>query len=718
MKLFSLFLMCLVYPNMVLSNDEPLKQVSFDMVSQRAQPSLIKRDGQFLGWLNDGQFIWQTISDETEYFKVEPKTGKREKLSKEALPKGMQRPSSHQTKAGDARVWISQGDLFYSGPIPKNRLTYSSGDEKTPRLSPDGTAIAYTRDHNLFVMDIQTGVEKQLTEDGSDVIKNGYASWVYYEEIFGRPLRYRAFWWSPDSKHIAFMRFDDSEVDLFQIYHLGGVNGYWEDTRYPKAGQKNPKAQIGVVALDSRETVWMELQGDNHSYIAWPFWGPGGENLWVQWMNRGQSNLKVYQCQIEDGKAILRYEESQESWVDFFTDFTLLGDSSFIIRSNKGGFAHLFLYSPEGDFQKQLTSGEWRASRILGVNEERGEVYFMGNYAASTDSQLMSVRLSGTDIKVLTKKSGVHRILFSPGNEYYIDTFSSAQHPAQSWVSSTQGQFKSWQISDTNNPESDSFIKGKVKFFKIPTEDGLQLPAYWILPPDFDDSGAKKYPVIFRIYSGPDGPTVTNRFNTRAGWRDHYYASKGVITISVDHRGSGHFGKKGVSLMHRKLGEWECHDLIQAVKWLNSKPFIDPERMGIIGYSYGGYMTLLAMTKGADYFTHGISGAPVTDWRIYDSVYTERYMDTPEENPQGYEEASILTHAEKLKGPLLLFHGTTDDNVHFQHTLELIGRWTDMAKSFELMVYPESRHGVRQREHLAKSERDFWARHFKLDVEP
>ncbi|PIE01125.1 MAG: hypothetical protein CSA81_12795 [Acidobacteria bacterium] len=692
------------------------KAISYDMAFLQTEPQLVKRDGKFLGWLNSREFIWlDTSSGKSIYFKIDAKSKNKTQIELDHLPQGFQKPCSHRSDDLKARVWVSEGDVFYADSNGTRQLTFSRGIEANPRISPNGQAIAYTRDGNLYVYDRLQSVEKQLTSDSSDTIQNGYASWVYYEEIYGRGMRYRAFWWSPDSKQIAFMRFDDSAVDLFQIYHIGGVNGYWEETRYPKAGQVNPSVKLGVVHLDNLQTTWMEPQADNTSYLAWPFWRADSQSLWVQWMNRDQNELILYRCDAATGKAVKTYEEQQESWVEFLTDLTFLKDGSFLIRSNKSGYAHLYRYSETGQLMVALTAGDWRVRKILAVDAPQGLVYFTGNYSDSINTDLMVVSLDGKNLKCLTSEPGTHQITLSPQFKYGFDWFSDFQSPPQAWVYSLEKAKYNWKLSDSSNPESHAYQLGQFEYFTIPTDDGYELPAYWILPPDFDSSGKTRYPVIFRIYSGPDTPTVMNRYNMRAGWRDHYYAAKGVITISVDHRASGHFGKKGVALAHRKLSHWELNDLIQAVKWLRSKPFVDPQRMGIVGYSYGGYMALLAMTAGADYFTHGISGAPVTDWKFYDSVYTERYMDTPRQNEDGYRQASILYHADKLKGPLRIFHGATDDNVHFQQTLELVDKWTNLAKPFELMVYPESRHGVKQRGHMDKSEHDFWVRHFRLN---
>jgi len=719
--LLFIFSICVFYPGFSGENAE--KKVTYDMAYNHASPHLFQFSEKFLAWKNDTHFFWRVKSEDssgkrqTEYYLVSAKNGKRKLLLPEEVPAAISRKCSDHTPDYRKGVWVKDGDLFLQDDRGEHQLTCTHGIERNPRLSPDGTRVAYTRDHNLFALELATGLEKQLTSDGNDLIKNGYASWVYFEEIYGRPLKYRAFWWSPDSRNIAFMKFDDTDVDLFKIYHLGGVNGTWEATRYPKAGRTNPSVVLGVVSLDTMQTQIMDIHGDNDSYLAWPIWNADTGKLWVQWMNRDQTEVTLYEGDPATGELTPRYKEHQDTWVNFFSDLTFLKDGSFLLRTDRSGFAHLYLYNAKGELIKTLTKGDWRVEKIISVDEKNELVFFMGNRGDSLSTKLMVVDFAGEQTKILTPQSGTHTVYMSSQNHYCVQMLHNANKAPVYTLQAMEKTDKQILLYDTGNPAADEYIQAETRFFTIPTDDGYNLPAKWTLPLNFDDSGKTRYPVIFRIYSGPDTPTVKNRFNFRNPWQDSFFAARGVITISVDHRGSGHFGKKGVALMHRKLGSWELKDLITAVKWLRKKPFVDAERMGITGYSYGGYMTLLAMTQGADYFTHGISGAPVTDWIYYDSVYTERYMDTPEQNPQGFKEASILESADQLSGPLLLLHGTTDDNVHFQQSLELVDRLTALNKDFQFMAYPESRHGVKQKSHMNRMEYQFWLRYFHLSEE-
>jgi len=366
----------------------------------------------------------------------------------------------------------------------------------------------------------------------------------------------------------------------------------------------------------------------------------------------------------------------------------------------------------EGDLKKRLTSGDWSVRSIKHVDEKRNKVYFQGTRDKKTETHLYSVDLNAKTITRLTANPGSHDCEVSLEGTFFVDTYSSIHHPDKREVRNIKGELLH-DLDDARLPTYNDYAFGEVDLFTIPSRDGYDLPAFWTLPPDFDKS--MKYPVIFAIYSGPRAATVRNRF----GWlENHYLAQHGIITITVDHRGSGHFGKAGTSLMHLNLGKWEMLDLIAAVKWLKDKPFIDPERIGITGSSYGGYTTCMALTYGADYFTHGIARSPVTDWTLYDSVYTERYMDTPEKNHKGYEFGSVLTHAEGLKGRLLITHGSTDDNVHMQNTMQLISKFENMNKDFDLMIYPGQRHRITppKRNHLSRESVRFWFHHF-LDKE-
>ncbi|NQT79060.1 MAG: S9 family peptidase [Candidatus Aminicenantes bacterium] len=717
--LITLFIfLCLC--NSTWSQEKSQKKLTYEQVYQNAEPLLFKSMPSIRSWLDNEHYLLSERDEKTKstkLYKVSAKKGKKtllldyEKIQKN-FPKDLM-ATRHTANLPDYSgfLYSYKNDLYYycTKSEKLKRLTATPDAERNPRLSPSGKYVAYTRNHNLFALDIENGLESQLTTDGSDTIYNGWASWVYYEEILGRRSRYAAFWWSPDSTRIAFLRFDDSPVPTFPIFRARGAHGDLEIERYPKAGDPNPKVKLGIVTVEDRKIVWADIDEEADHYAAWPFWFVDSSKLTFQWMNREQNNIKIYTVDLKTGKKKELYDEKQPSWVEFFENLYFFKDGSgFLLLSSIDGWSHLYYYDLDGKLKKRLTEGEWTVAGISLVDEKNGRIFFSAKKDQTTESHLFKVKLDGTGLKRLTKEPGSHRARVSPGGSYFIDSFSSIHTPSKQDLYRTDGTFVR-NLGDRRTPLMEEYALGKKEFFSIPTEDGWTLPAYWILPADFDKN--KKYPVLFTIYGGPGSSSVSNSYPSLS----HFYmAQEGIIIFSVDHRGSGHFGKKGMSLMHRNLGKWEMHDLIEAVKWLHKKPFVDKKKIGITGGSYGGYTTCMALTYGADYFTHGYARSSVTRWGLYDTVYTERYMDRPFENKDGYKFGSAMTHAKKYKGVLFLSHGTMDDNVHMQNTTQLIDKFMDLGKKFEFMPYPNQRHGFggKKRAHSSRHYIDFWFKHF------
>ncbi len=673
---------------------------------------------QVTGWADDENYLelrTDPADKQRKVFAVSVKDGSARVYRdysdvQKNLPSGFNAQRAAATTPDLTRfIFNSADDLYFYDHSAKRfrRLTANPGKEQNPRFSPDGKWVAYTRDNNLYAYDLENEVEHQYTADGSATVYNGWASWVYYEEILGRTSQYAAFWWSPDSSRLAYMRFDDAPVPAFPIYHANGQHGELEMQRYPKAGDPNPYVSMGIVEVKEGKTIWTDFDAKADHYIAWPFWTADSKTLTVQWMNRGQDTIRFYNCDPATGKKTQIFEEKQPSWVRFFEDIYYFKDNSgFLLRSDVDGWDHLYYYSNDGKLKKRLTSGNWPVTAISVVDEKNGYVYFSARPGKSWDTQLMRVKLNGTGLEQLTKGEGNHRPQVAPGGSYYIDTVSTVTTPASMALYRGDGGLVR-KLGDARTDAMDQYAWGKAELFTIPSGDGYDLPAYWVLPVDFDSG--KPYPVIFSIYGGPDAGTVRNSW---LGNQPHYWAQRGVITISVDHRGGGAFGKKGVALMHRNLGKWEMADLIAAATWLRSKPFVAKDKIGITGASYGGYTTLMALTFGAEHFNFGQAGSSVSAWNLYDSVYTERYMDTPQENPEGYKNGAVLTWAGRYKGGLRITHGTTDDNVHLQNSTQVIDWLTANNKRFEMMLYPESRHGIQasQRAHLTRESHDFWMR--------
>jgi dipeptidyl-peptidase 4 len=683
-----------------------------------AQDDILATLPNVTGWLDDERYLELRTENDNDrrLYAVRASDGSAEVYRdyvamRAALPRGFDPGTATVSPDQTRYLFTRDGDLhLFDLPSKKlRRLTANPGNERNARFSPDGKWIAYTRDNNLFAYDVDNGLERQFTADGSETVSNGWASWVYFEEILGRPSQYAAFWWSPDSSKLAFMRFDDSPVPVFPIYHANGQHGELERQRYPKAGDPNPYVQLGIVPVTGGQVVWMDFEPKADHYIAWPFWTPDSKVLTVQWMNRGQDTIRFFNCDPATGKKTMIFEETQPSWVEFFEDlYYFQNGSGFLLRSNADGWDHLYQYAPDGTLKKRLTSGDWRVTGIARVDEARGVVYFSARQSGRmSDSVLMRVRLDGTGLEVLTKAEGQHRARVSTGGSYFIDTTSNLSTPPAMTLHRADGTVVR-PLGSARGAEADQYAWGRAELFAIPSGDGYNLPAYWVLPPDFDP--ARKYPVIMSIYGGPDAGTVRN---TWLGHPAHYWAERGVITVSVDHRAGGVFGKKGVALMHRNLGHWEMQDLITATKWLRAKPFIAGDRIGIAGGSYGGYTTMMALTFGADHFNYGQAGSSVSDWRLYDTVYTERYMDTPAENPDGYKNGAVLTWVDRYKGGLRITHGTIDDNVHMQNSVQVADWLTANNKPFEMMLYPGSRHSLQtsQRAHANRETHEFWVRH-------
>ena len=679
------------------------------------------------GWLDDTHYLFRTFDADRKpvYQSVDIKSGKAVAVQPEKTPRdiisqslpsgitlGMSDVVSPDSKSV---IVVKDNDLWYfrTGDRELKKLTEDKMPEVNSRFSPDGSRIAYTKNKDLYVYDLVNNKEIRLTTDATDRIYNGYASWVYYEEILGRPSRYAAFWWSPDGNKIAYLRSDDTDVPVFTLNRLDepdGIHGLIEAVPYPKAGDPNPKVKMGIADIATTKTTWVKTDYTIDQYIAWPFWTPDSRKLAVQIVNRDQNELKIILADPSTGKFTDIYNESRKTWVEFREDIHVMQNGSgFIIRSYRNGWENLYYYAWDGKLISQLTNFSFRVTSIDRVDEEQKMVYFSATGSESTDMHGYRVGLDGKNLLQITAGEGTHNLNISPKGTYFIDTWSSIANTGSIIAYDKKGkQLK--EIHKFEQPQFDASKHSNAEFVKIMTSDGLfNMPAIMTYPVNFDPS--KKYPVIFTIYGGPDSKNVSNRWQ---GNNPSWYSQNGIITFTVDHRGSGQFGKKGLDYMYRSLGKWEILDYSDAVKWLREKPYVDAARMGITGGSYGGYVTCLALTKGAEYWTHGIANYSVTDYRLYDNVYTERFMDTPQDNPEGYKDGSALTWAKNYKGKLLMTHGDMDDNVHLQNSIYLISRLQDEGKSFEFMLYPGGRHGWGGAKalHIKNEANKFWMRNF------
>ena len=587
-----------------------------------------------------------------------------------------------------------------------------------PTLSPDSTRIAFTLNNDLYSIDVATREVVRHTYDGSDLILNGYASWVYYEEIFGRPSMYRAFWWSPDSKVLAFYRFDNSQVPMFPIYSPKGQHGSLNQTRYPKGGDPNPEVRIGFVSAFGGETVWADFDPEEDQYFGTPFWSGDGTKLMVSWMDRSQDNFKLYSVTPSTGSRMLVYEEHQDSWIDWMNDMLFTPEGVYIVRDFSGWQQIYFLRYDGGRFEQLTTGHNWSVSLL---KADRKQLFFTAKRESSTRVDIYCLNLRNKDVR---------RISFGPYSFSGVtvsDDFKTVRASLSNFTTPTRqveiqvprtGDVDPARhvqvLFDSKGPEFDRYAIAMPELVYVTMRDGVRLPAAVTWPVDFDRN--KRYPVKVNIYGGPDNPQV------RESWRgvsmsSQWWANHGVIQVTLDNRASGHLGKKGVEAAYRRLGVQEVQDFCDGIDYFRALPFVDEDRIGVEGFSFGGTMTTLCVTEGNEHFQYGIAGGGVYDWSFYDSHYTERYMDTPQDNPDGYAAGRVLDRVGNYRGDdsnmLRITHGTGDDNVHFQNTLRLIDRLQQDHKDFELMIYPDGMHGYRgdQGVHSSMQDYKFWYRY-------
>lgn len=656
------------------------KELTIDQMLKGAPHKITKQLPQFVQWIDDNSFV---LKRDGKQFAYDCKTGKETEYTGPAAVIQVVVPE----------IINKNNDLYLKMASEETRLTNNKDVEKNPTLSPDNQYVAFTRNNDLYTINLVSKKETRLTTDATDVILNGYASWVYYEEILGRASRYKSFWWSPDSKKIAYMHMDESMIPMFPIYSEEGQHGFIEQTRYPKAGDKNPEVKIGVVSPDGGKTVWADFNEKDDQYFGLPYWKPDGSALWIQWAPRSQDNLKIYEMNLTDGSKKEVYDEKQKTWV------TLEGNSritflkngkQFILESDATGWDHLYLHDMTGKRINAITSGNYRVTAVNLVDEKNQLVYFTCRKDNSARFDLYKVKFDGTGLTRLSFGEYTHRnIQVSPNGTYFITTYSNTSTPDVMALVNNKRKV----VKELANAKADDFATttlAKTEILRVKSEDGkYDLPLRITWPANYDQN--KKYPLFISIYGGPDAGTVYD------GWQlnmqQQWYAKEGLIQVAMDHRASGHFGKEGVNYMHRNLGYWEMKDWITIVKWLIDNASVDKSKVCISGFSYGGYMSCYALTYGADYFTHGLAGGSVTDWSLYDTHYTERFMDTPAENPEGYKTSSVYSYVDKYKGLLRIYHGTMDDNVHMQNSMQLIKKLQEKKKHFEFMLYPGGRHG-------------------------
>ncbi len=642
-----------------------------------------------------------------DVYHVHAPTGERERLVRGAdlVPDGATDPiriesytfSADRTKllifTNSVRVWRQNTKgVFYVWDLERRRLTPVStapGLQQFAKFSSDGRRVGFVRDNNIFVTDLASGRERQLTRDGSEDVINGTSDWVYEEELGLRD----AFRFSPDGTRIAFWRLDQTVIKPFFLIDELSLYPQLTAVRYPKAGEANSEVRIGVVEIDGGNTTWMNLGPEDDIYVADMGFAGSSDEIWLTRLNRHQNRLDLMLGHVETGVLRTVMTDADDAWVDAETPLWLDEGRQFLFRSERDGYARVYLFARDGTLVRTVTPGAWDVTAVFGVDERHDRLYFTGSGDGPLDRPLYSIGLNGRGLTRLTSGGGTHGVQFNADYSLFVDTHSTLAGPPVQTLRDPNGDL-------VRNIADNAALIEKVaslqlappEFITVPGADGADLNAYVIKPRDFNPADA--YPLLMYVYGGPGSQTVRDAWGgTRYLWHQ-MLANQGYVVASVDNRGTGARGRDFKKITYLNLGKYESADQIAAARHFGSLPYVDDQRIGIWGWSYGGYMSALSMFKGEGTFRAAIAVAPVTDWRLYDTIYTERYMRTPQENAAGYERGAPLTFADRLTGQFLLVHGSGDDNVHAQNTTQLAHRLEEAGKQFDMRIYPNKSHGI------------------------
>ncbi len=601
---------------------------------------------------------------------------------------------SYEFNTDDTAIIINfANDLFYYqvGSDKAVRVTNTAEEEVGETFSPNSRMIGFVRNNNMYVYDLATQRERRLTTHGSPKILNGRLDWVYQEELYGRG-NFEAYWWSPDSTMLAYLRLDENPVHEFTVVDHIPYHQNVEVTPYPKAGDPNPVVQLGVINAVGGSTRWMDTYKYQPSdlLIVRVTWTPDSKKVAYQAQNREQTFLDLNFADAGDGKSNTVLHETSKAWVGINDNPNFLKDGSFLWQSERNGWDHFYHYSADGKLSQQVTDGQWEVSSFEGIDEEKGLLYFTATEHSPIAPQAYRVKLDGTGLKRVTTGEGSHNLEVSPDSKLFIDSWSEVNTPTQARLYDADGKLVR-VVAEDKVDELRQYKLGTTEFVQVKTRDGFTMEAMMIKPPNFDR--AKKYPVLEFTYSGPHAPQVKNSWGGSTYMWHQLLAQKGYIIWICDNRTASGKGLESTWPVYKNFGELELRDLEDGIAWLKSQPYVDGSRIGIWGWSFGGFMTSYALTHSKS-FKLGIAGGSVTDWRDYDSIYTERYMKTPQNNPEGYLKSAPRFAAKDLHGKLLLIHGAIDDNVHVQNTIQFVYELQKAGKQFELMLYPKSRHGV------------------------
>ena len=583
------------------------------------------------------------------------------------------------------------GTYYVYDSASKKATLLSENKVQEPTFSPDGSKIAYGFENNLYVKDLSTGNVTQITNDGKDnSIINGITDWVYEEEF----AFVRAFDWNKNGDKIAFIRFDETEVPEFSMDIFGEDLYPTDDTfKYPKAGEKNAEVSLHMYDLASGEISQVDVSKYNSYYIPRIKWTEDSNVLSVQLTNRHQNLIDLVFVNASDNSSTLVHQEKDDAYVDVTDDLTFLNDNSFIWTSEKSGWNHIYHYDKTGKLLKQVTDGNWDVTRYYGFDSKTGRIFYQSTENGNINRDVYSITKTGKNKLRLTQNTGSNSASFSKDFTYFINTFSNTETPHTFTLHNGMTGKPLREIKNNNElKESLKDYKMSKKEFSTININGEDLNMFMIKPKDFDPN--KEYPLFMYQYSGPGSQVVANRWNGANDYWHQMLAQDDMIIVCIDGRGTGYKGRDFKKMTQKELGKYEVEDQIAAAKKLGDLPYIDKDRIGIWGWSYGGFMSSNCLFQGADTFAMAIAVAPVTSWRFYDTIYTERYMTTPQENPSGYDNNSPITHVDKLKGDFLLIHGSADDNVHYQNTMRLTEALIQANKDFDWLVYPDDNHGI------------------------
>lgn len=577
---------------------------------------------------------------------------------------------------------------FYVFDIETNKITLIAENIQEPTFSPDSKKVAYVKDNNIYSVHLTTNTTTQITKDGEiNAIINGITDWVYEEEF----AFVKAFEWSKDSNNIAFLRFDEREVPTFSMDMVGNQLYPTQHVfKYPKAGEKNAVVTLHVHTLSTKNTKKIAL--GNYEYIPRIKWSNEADILVATTLNRHQNNLKLHKISARKSTATVLLNETDQAYIDITDNLTFLEDNSFIWTSEKDGYNHIYHYNANGKLINQVTKGNWEVTNYYGFNKEKNTIYYQSVENGATNRGVYSIGVNGKNKKLLTEENGQSNAAFSKNMHYFINTYSSAETPTM--YSLVTGEGKQLKVILDNvalKEELANYNMSKKEFSTI-NINGNDLNMWMLKPANFDAS--KKYPLLMFQYSGPGSQQVGNSWNGANDYWHNMLAQKGMIVVCVDGRGTGYKGSDFKKSTYLNLVKYETEDQIAAAKKLAARSYIDENNIGIWGWSFGGHMSTNALLKGNDIFTTAIAVAPVTSWRFYDTVYTERFLRTPQENPGGYDDNSPINYAEKLKGNYLLVHGTGDDNVHIQNSYRMINSLIKANKQFDMFIVPDRAHGI------------------------